>query len=229
MDQAQPRQFDAGVAVDDAGAAAVRFFLLLDGYIRVIRITPGGEQIIALHIPAGQLFGIAPALGHMMHPATAMTAVDSVVLFWPARLWHKFVSRYDAFGPETGKTVGRRGAGMQDRIVKLATEHVEQRPDRLDAPGYRIVPPGDDDAPVAVVGGTRIADEVVVLLPQIGYRVAKGRAVGQNEVTVQHIVVDVEGLDRRDETRIGRGDLVIDVDRRADVACGTADHAVGHS
>jgi len=127
LDQSHPKRFDAGVAVFEEGTPAERFFLLLDGHIRVIRITPGGEQIIALHIPAGQLFGIAPALGHVAYPATAMTAVDSVVLSWPARLWHDFVSRYDGFGPETGKIVGRRVAEMQDRIVEMATQQVEQR------------------------------------------------------------------------------------------------------
>ena len=127
LDLAQPKRFDAGVAVFDEGAVAERFFLLLDGHIRVIRTTPGGEQIIALHIPAGQLFGIAPALGHKAYPATAMTAVESLVLSWPTRLWHDFVSRYDGFGPETAKTVGRRVAEMQDRILELATQQVEQR------------------------------------------------------------------------------------------------------
>jgi len=127
LDLAQPKRFDAGAAVFDEGAVAERFFLLLDGHIRVIRTTPGGEQIIALHIPAGQLFGIAPALGHKAYPATAMTAVESLVLWWPARLWHDFVGRYDGFGPETARTVGRRVAEMQDRILELATQQVEQR------------------------------------------------------------------------------------------------------
>lgn len=127
LDLAQPRRFDAEVPVFQEGQLADRFFLLLDGIIRVVRITPGGEQIIALHIQAGQLFGIAPALGHSHYPATAMTAADCVVLCWPAALWHEFVHKYAGFGPEVGKTIGHRVSEMNDRIVEMATQQVEQR------------------------------------------------------------------------------------------------------
>jgi len=127
LDLARPKRFDAGLAVFEEGAPAERFFLLLDGHIRVVRTTPGGEQIIAMHIPAGQLFGIAPALGHVTYPATAMTAVESLVLSWPALHWHDFVARYDGFGPEAGKMVGQRVGEMNDRIVEMATLQVEQR------------------------------------------------------------------------------------------------------
>jgi CRP-like cAMP-binding protein len=127
LDLAQPKRFDAGASVFEEGQIADRFFLLLDGFIRVIRITAEGEQIIALHIQSGQLFGIAPALGHSHYPATAMAAADCVVLSWPAGLWHEFVRKYDGFGAEGSKIVGRRVSEMHDRIVEMATQQVEQR------------------------------------------------------------------------------------------------------
>lgn len=127
LNLAHAKRFDAGAHVFDEGVVADRFFLLLDGYIRVIRITPQGEQIIALHIPAGQLFGIAPALGHSHYPATAVAAADCVVLCWPAGLWHDFVHKYEGFGPESSKTVGHRVSEMNNRIVEMATLQVEQR------------------------------------------------------------------------------------------------------
>jgi CRP/FNR family transcriptional regulator, nitrogen oxide reductase regulator len=127
LDLSQPRRFDAGQHVFDEGSLADRFFLLLDGHIRVIRITPQGEQIIALHIPAGELFGIAPALGHSHYPATAVAAADCVVLSWPAPLWHGFVHKYDGFGPATSRTVGHRVSEMNNRIIEMATQQVDQR------------------------------------------------------------------------------------------------------
>ena len=63
LDRATPRRYPEGTAVFSEGATADRFYLLLDGYIRVVRTTPAGEQVIVLHIPPGQLFGIAPAIG----------------------------------------------------------------------------------------------------------------------------------------------------------------------
>lgn len=127
LDAAQALRFDAGMPVFSEGMPVDRFFLLLDGHIRVIRTTAGGEQIIALHIAPGQLFGIGAALGHKAYPATAMTADDCVVLAWPNRLWAEFTARHDGFATETYKVVGARVGEMNNRIVEMATQQVEQR------------------------------------------------------------------------------------------------------
>jgi CRP-like cAMP-binding protein len=127
LDLATSQRYDEGVAVFEEGDSAERFYMLLDGYIRVVRITPGGEQVIALHIPSGQLFGIARALGRDTYPATAITAADSIALSWPTRLWDTFIAQYDGFATETYKTVGNRVGEMNNRIMELATQQVEQR------------------------------------------------------------------------------------------------------
>ena len=126
LDLATARRYPEGVAVFDEGAEADRFFMLLDGYIRVIRITETGEQIIALHIPPGQLFGIARAVGRTTYPATAVTASEAIALSWPMELWDTFVA-YDGFATETYKTVGTRMGEMNNRIVEMATQQVGQR------------------------------------------------------------------------------------------------------
>ena len=126
LDLATSRRYPEGNSVFVEGAEADRFFMLLDGYIRVVRITETGEQIIALHIPPGQLFGIAKALGRTTYPATAITASESIVLSWPMTLWDSFIG-YDGFATETYKTVGTRLGEMNNRIVEMATQQVEQR------------------------------------------------------------------------------------------------------
>jgi CRP/FNR family transcriptional regulator, nitrogen oxide reductase regulator len=127
LDAAQPLRFDPGTATFSEGMPVERFFLLLDGHLRVIRTTLGGDQIIALHIAPGQLFGIGAATGRTTYPATAMTADDCVVLAWPNRLWPVFVDSYEGFATETYKLVGDRVGEMHNRIVELATQQVEQR------------------------------------------------------------------------------------------------------
>lgn len=127
LDQATSRRFEEGVAIFDEGAPAERFFMLLDGYVRAVRITATGEQVTTLHIPAGQLLGIARALGRDTYPATALTATESIVLSWPTHLWDTFSSDYEGFATETYKTVGTRMGEMHNRIVEMATQHVEQR------------------------------------------------------------------------------------------------------
>lgn len=127
LDQATSRRYDEGVAIFDVGAPADRFFILLDGYVRVVRMTPNGEQVTALHVPTGQLLGIAKAFGRDTYPATAMTATESIVLSWPTRLWDSFVTDYEGFSTETYKTVGNRLEEMHNRVVEMATQQVEQR------------------------------------------------------------------------------------------------------
>jgi CRP-like cAMP-binding protein len=127
LDQASSRRYDAGARIFNESDPAERFFMLLDGYVRVVRITATGEQVTALHIPAGQLLGIAKAIGRDTYPATAVTATESIALSWPMRLWDGFAADYDGFATETYKTLGHRVGEMNNRIVELATQQVEQR------------------------------------------------------------------------------------------------------
>jgi CRP/FNR family transcriptional regulator, nitrogen oxide reductase regulator len=127
LDRATPKRYPEGTAVFREGATADRFYLLLDGFIRVVRTTPEGEQVIALHIPPGQLFGIAPAIGRDTYPATAVSASESLALGWPVRLWAEFAAKYDGFATETYRTVGARLGEFQARVTELATQAVEQR------------------------------------------------------------------------------------------------------
>jgi CRP-like cAMP-binding protein len=127
LDQAISRRANAGETIFEEGSAANRFFLLLDGTIRVVKITPDGEQVTSLHIPAGQLFGIAQALGRDTYPASAVTASEALYLSWPNSLWNSFVTTYPGFASETYKAVGKRVDEMNTRIVEMSTQHVEQR------------------------------------------------------------------------------------------------------
>ncbi|GHA43079.1 Crp/Fnr family transcriptional regulator [Amylibacter ulvae] len=106
---------------------ATHFYLLLDGHIRVVKNTTVGDQVIVLHIASGQLFGIAVALGKDEYPASAIAARECLTLSWPNELWAEFVDKYDGFATETYKVVGDRIGEMNNRLVELATRHVEQR------------------------------------------------------------------------------------------------------
>ena len=127
LDQATSRRFETGGPVFHEGATAEQFFLLLDGTIRVVKTTAGGEQVTSIHIPAGQLFGIAKALGRTTYPATAVAASEVLALSWPASLWENFVSEYPGFATQTYKIVGERLGELNTRIIEMSTQHVEQR------------------------------------------------------------------------------------------------------
>ncbi len=127
LDLARIRRVLPGKSVFEEGMDATHFHLLLDGHIRVERLNPEGEKVISLHIPPGQLFGIARALGRDIYPATALAVTECLILVWPTALWETFVERYDGFSTEAYKVVGNRVSEMNNRIMELATQHVEQR------------------------------------------------------------------------------------------------------
>jgi CRP-like cAMP-binding protein len=124
---ARSRRYPKGDAVFEEGGDAHSFFLLLDGYVRVVRTSPDGAQVIVRYIGDGELFGIAAALGRTTYPATAIAAVDCVALVWPSHLWPSLSSRIPAFGAGTYQTIGRRLEETQARVVEMSTERVEQR------------------------------------------------------------------------------------------------------
>lgn len=127
LNAAKPQRFDAGASIFNEGVTADRFFLLLDGHIRVVKTTPDGEQVITLYIASGQLFGIATALGKSEYPATAVAARECLTLEWPNRLWSQFAAEYDGFATETYKAVGNRLEEVNKRVIEMATQQVEQR------------------------------------------------------------------------------------------------------
>ncbi|WP_206374198.1 cyclic nucleotide-binding domain-containing protein [Sneathiella chinensis] len=125
--QASARRVEKNTHFFSEGETASSFYLLLDGYIRVVRISPSGEQIIVRYIASHELFGIAAAIGRDTYPANAVAAVDCVALAWPMSLWPDTVKRFPSFANSASATLGNRLMDVQDRVIELATEQVEHR------------------------------------------------------------------------------------------------------
>ncbi len=123
----ESRHLIGGATVFDEGQPTRRFHLLMSGNIRLVRLTAEGDQIIVLHIQAGQVFGIGAALGQETYHASAIAAGDCRILSWPNALWQGFSMAYDGFASETFRAYGARADEMSNRIVELSTKLVEQR------------------------------------------------------------------------------------------------------
>ncbi|MGO4836181.1 Crp/Fnr family transcriptional regulator, partial [Rhizobiaceae sp. 2RAB30] len=95
--------------------------------VRVVKITPDGQEVIVRYISPGELMGIAHALGRTTYPASAITASDCVLLAWPSQLWSEFASLYSNFRANTYKMVGERLQDAHARVVQMSTEQVDQR------------------------------------------------------------------------------------------------------
>ena len=127
LDRATPLRVAKDKAIFAQDEEAERFFLLLDGVVRVVQNTKDGHQVIARYVAAGSFIGIAPAIGRTRYPATAEAAIDCVALSWPMGLWPELSARFPQFAANTYKTVGMRLAETQERVVELSIAQVEQR------------------------------------------------------------------------------------------------------
>ena len=120
-------RFAKDAHVFDQGEDAGQFYVLLHGHLRVEKTTPHGQQIVVRYISPGELFGVAQAMGLRHYPATAVAAVDSVVLSWPSTAWQRLSARFPSLAAQTLRTVGQRLQDTQTRVMEMSGEQVEQR------------------------------------------------------------------------------------------------------
>lgn len=125
--EARLRKAAAGACVFTQGSPSLRFFLLLDGQLKIVQLTEGGQQVILHLVAPGQMFGLAAAVGRDEYPGSAVAVVDSTVLVWPVGAWDRLASRYPALAASALRLVG---AHLQDafaRLREVASARVEQR------------------------------------------------------------------------------------------------------
>jgi CRP-like cAMP-binding protein len=127
LKEAQSVRYPKGVNVFEQDAPAGSFFVLLHGHLRVVKLTPAGQQVVVRFVTPGEIFGVAKAIGRATYPATATAIVDSVALVWPSAAWPRLVEQNPALAANALQTVGSRLQDAHTRVVEMSTEQVERR------------------------------------------------------------------------------------------------------
>jgi len=125
--QARVRTVDEGAPVFAQGAPALRFFLLVEGRLKVMQASPEGRQIIAHWIDPGQFFGLAVALGRNDYPGTALAATRSTILAWPSASWAKLAALHPPLAEAALRTLGGHLQDAFARLREVAAMRVERR------------------------------------------------------------------------------------------------------
>jgi CRP-like cAMP-binding protein len=123
----QVRQLAVGEAAFEQGQPAREFFMLLNGHLKVMQITPDGQQVVVRHVHPGDVFGIAKAIRRRDYPATAEAVTESLVLSWLASQWDDFVALNPTLASNALEAVGERLQEAHTRIRELSTQEVERR------------------------------------------------------------------------------------------------------
>ncbi|WP_312797859.1 Crp/Fnr family transcriptional regulator [Tianweitania sp.] len=125
--EASPRRLPKGTAMFEHGAEAHEFFLVLDGRLKVVKITPDGEQVLIRFVIPGEVCGMAVAIGKTTYPATALAATESLALAWPSAQWPKLCEKAPALAANAMQAFGQRLQEAHSRIAELSTEEVQRR------------------------------------------------------------------------------------------------------
>ena len=124
---AKAQRVPKGTAVFQQGEPARFFFVLLHGRLKVVKVTPQGQQVLIRFISPGDIFGIAKALRLEDYPATATAVVDSITLIWPNETWDDLMKRHPSLASNVMETMGARLQEAHTRLKELSTEEVEPR------------------------------------------------------------------------------------------------------
>lgn len=124
---ARLRKVPEGGSVFSQGAPALRFFLLVEGRLKIVQASPDGQQIIAHLVAPGQFFGLAVALGRDDYPGTAVAVAGSTILAWPMATWGELASFHPAVAEAALRTIGGHLQEAFARLREVAATRVEQR------------------------------------------------------------------------------------------------------
>ncbi len=127
LSEARSTRYPKHTAVFEQDEEAHSFFLLLHGHLRVVKLTPDGQQVVVRFVAPGEIFGVAMAIGRTTYPATATAVVDSVALAWPSAAWPRLAASFPTLAASVLRTVGGRLQEAHTRVVEMSTEQVERR------------------------------------------------------------------------------------------------------
>jgi len=120
MGRATALRIPKGSAVFEQGETATAFYVLLNGGLKVMKVTPDGQQVVIRFVIPGDIYGIAKALNRRDYPVTATALVDSVTLAWDMAIWDDFMGRHPVFARNVMQMMGQCIQEAHTRLKEMA-------------------------------------------------------------------------------------------------------------
>ena len=106
---------------------AESLYILMEGRIRLVQVTPSGQQVIMRYISPVEEFGVIAMLSGAVHPVSAQAVDDSTALYWNKASLKVLIEQIPGVAINALQTLADRVSEFQDRIRELTTERVERR------------------------------------------------------------------------------------------------------
>ncbi|WP_018000776.1 Crp/Fnr family transcriptional regulator [Paracoccus sp. N5] len=126
------------------GDPAARFFLLIEGRLKVTQLTEDGQQFIVRIVHPGELCGFGPAIGRTIFPGSAEAILPCRLLAWPRARWEPLIAAAPALAVSAIQAVGRKLDEAHTRLREMTTEDAGRRIAHLLLRLARHAGPGPD-------------------------------------------------------------------------------------
>ncbi len=106
---------------------ASTLFMVLEGNVKLVYLTPEGTQVVlGLQLP-GDIVGCAAVFRKRPYPATAVAASDAVILSWPASYIFDAIAGIPQLSANALAIVSDRADEFMARMREMAQEPVDRR------------------------------------------------------------------------------------------------------
>jgi CRP-like cAMP-binding protein len=174
------------------GDPATHAYVLISGRVKMIQITPNGQQITLRMMTRGQTYGgIAMLNPETGYPATAQAVENSTAMAWDTAHLRKLAEKEPSIALNTMQLMHVYITELQERQKALVSERVEQRIARI-------------LLKLAAESGKKVAEGVLIDMPLTRQDVAE--MSGTTLFTVSRTLNEWE---RSGLLKIGRGRIVI--------------------
>jgi len=127
------RQVGAGTRLFEPGLPCTSFPLLLDGSVRVSKVSPGGREIVLYRVGPGEgcVLPGSCLLGHLDYGAEGVAETDATLLTLPPRSFDELVLQHLPFRRFVFQMVGERLAEVMELVDEVAFKRLVARLARL--------------------------------------------------------------------------------------------------
>src|SRR3569623_632371 len=129
LENAQLMRLAKGSRVFEEGMPCQRYLLVLEGSIRVQKVTPGGHEIVLYHVGAGQACHLTTAciIGSHRYPAGAIAETEVRALSLPRSHFDELVNDCPPFRDFVYRHVERGITELVSLVEEVAFGHMDSR------------------------------------------------------------------------------------------------------
>lgn len=127
MEYAVPARYQDEEFIFFQDDPAERVFVLAEGRLRLLQITPEGAQINMGLVSPGQAIAIISLLAEQRYPVSTQAIGPALVLSWSRRDLHSLIKGCPQIALNALQELSLRMIEFQDRLRELTTERVERR------------------------------------------------------------------------------------------------------